>query len=514
MAVEAPRSPKAYGETATGAKSPQPLTPDFGGDSPWFRDRLADVSILRIFPTLCLLFVAAPVGARPNILFILTDDQAAWALGAEDERAKTPNMDRLGAEGARLTRAFTVTPVCSPSRASLMTSRYGSEVGITEWLNPGKEAKLGLDPALPVWPRLLKDAGYSTGLIGKWHLGLTDEFHPTKFGFDFFMGNRGGGWSPKDPSFEKDGVTRKYEGLSTDILADEVIAFLDRNREKAFALCWHTRAPHTVWLPVAGEDWAPYADMDPAIPNPDYPGLDAPRVKKFTREYLASVRGVDRNLGRVLARLDELKLADNTLVVFTSDHGYSMGHNGIWHKGNGHWLLTKDALPKATKNIPSDQRPNMYDNSVRVPAIVRWPGRVAPGSTIERTVTNLDWFPTLLAAAGVPVPDGTLLRGRNALPVLGGKAPADWDDDVFGQYSTRHESRTHMRMIRSRDWKLIRDFLNEGRDELYRLARDPAERENLITSNDPEVKAARRDLEAKLAARMRAINDPVTAVVE
>ena len=142
----------------------------------------------------------------------------------------------------------------------------------------------------------------------------------------------------------------------------------------------------------------------------------------MTREYLASVHGVDRNLGRLLSLLDELKLAENTLVVFTSDHGYNLGHNGIWHKGNGHWVLTEP--PPATPNIPKGQRPNLYDHSLRVPCIVRWPGVVKPGTVVVRTVTMLDWFPTLLAAAGVEEPKDVPVRGRNVLPLLRDDAAA------------------------------------------------------------------------------------------
>ena len=272
----------------------------------------------------------------------MTRRPGRWALGLEESQASTPHMDRLFREGLRLTHCFTVTPVCSPSRASLMTSRYGSELGITDWINRSVEPRLGLDPDLPNWVRLLRDeGGYHTALIGKWHLGTEGRYHPTQLGFQHFMGHREGGWATEDPVLEKNGKNVKLEGLTTDILADEVINYLDRRREsqEPFLLCWHTRAPHTRWLPVADEDWAPFAELDPSLPDPNYPGLDADRAKRMTREYLASVRGVDRNLGRVLDKLAQLGLADDTVVIFTSDHGYSMGHHGIWHKGNGHWLL-------------------------------------------------------------------------------------------------------------------------------------------------------------------------------
>ncbi|MFT5406736.1 MAG: choline-sulfatase, partial [Verrucomicrobiales bacterium] len=241
---------------------------------------------------------------RPNILFIQTDDQAPWALGTEHPHALTPNLDRLFAEGMKLTHCFTVTPVCSPSRASLMTSRYGSELGITDWINRRVEPKLGLDPNLPNWPRLLRSSGYRTALIGKWHLGTEDTFHPLALGFDHFMGHREGGWATKDPVLERNGVDVTLPGLTTDILADHVIEYLkERDESHPFMLCWHTRAPHTRWLPVADEDWAPFENLDPEIPNPDFPKLDTERVKKSTLEYLASVHGVDRNVGRVLEAL-------------------------------------------------------------------------------------------------------------------------------------------------------------------------------------------------------------------
>ena len=450
---------------------------------------------------------SAAHAARPNIIFIYTDDQAAWALGASQHpHASTPHLNRLVREGAYLVNSFTVTPVCSPSRASLMTSRYGSEVGITEWINPRKEAKHGLDPDTVTWPELLQQHGYTTGLVGKWHLGLPDKFHPTRTGFDYFMGFRGGGNSPQNPQLEKEGKQQKFQGLTPDILTDHAVEFIQRNRQGPFLLCLHYRAPHARWLPVAEQDWAPFAELDPQIPNPDFPKLNVARVKKMTREYLASVKSVDRNVGRVLAELDALKLTSNSVVIFTSDHGYNMGHNGIWHKGNGHYVLTEP--PPATKHIPRGQRPNMYDHSLRVPTIIRWPQANIAGTTVTNTVSNLDWFPTVLSMAGAEHLIPKTIRGRNMTPLLRGEQ-ITWDNDLYGEYSTHHQSTTHMRMLRTPRWKLIRDFLSPERDELYNLQEDPAESNNLIRAATPEIKSVLARLQKKLVAQMQANEDAV-----
>jgi len=475
------------------------------------RTSIAKRFLLGAFLTSLLLTTREAGAERPNILFVLTDDQAPWAFGASgNPQAFTPHMDRLVKEGAYLENCFVVTPVCSPSRASLMSSRYGSELGITDWIHPKREPELGLDPKIVTWPEVLQKSGYRTGLVGKWHLGVPDRFHPTKTGFDEFMGFRTGGTTPVNPTFEFDGKPKKFEGLTVDIITDHALLFIEKHRAERFLLCVHYRAPHTRWLPVADEDMAPYKDLDMKLPHPDYPKLDVKRAKRFMREYLASVRGVDRNLGRLLASLDEHELTKNTVVVFSSDHGYNMGHNGIWHKGNGHWI-TKP-FPAATKNIPRGQRPNMYDHSLRVPTAVRWPGKVKPGSVVANTISFLDWFPTLAAIGGAELPKGQTIRGRDFVPLLDatrtGQVPK-WDDDFYAEYSTHHQSRTHMRMYRTTRWKLVRDFLNDGRDELYDLRKDPGETKNLIADPAPEVKRVREALHAKMIARMKENGDKV-----
>ena len=344
-------------------------------------------------------------------------------------------MDELFRRGAYLPHSFTVTPVCSPSRASLMTSRYGTELGITGWLNPSSEPFQGVDPEAVMWSGLVQGAGYRTGLVGKWHWGLLDMHHPRRNGYGFFMGFRGGGTTPVDPVLEKDGAERPFEGLAADILTAEAMAFLERMRgeDGPFLLALLYRAPHARWLPVAPEDWAAFDGLNPIIPNPTSPYLDVERLKRMPREYLASTKSVDRNLGLLLAKLDELDLTRSTVIIYCSDHGYNMGHSGVWHQGNGHYVLTRQ--PPAPANSPRGQRPNMWDRSIRVPTPVVWPGRIEQGHVREETVSSLDWFPTIASIAGAEIPSGTIVRGRNLVPLLDGTA-RDWDNDLYGEYST------------------------------------------------------------------------------
>ena len=453
-----------------------------------------------------LVSAKGPEVQKPNVVFILTDDQAPWALGLSGHpHADTPHLDKLFKQGMWLKKSYVVTPVCSPSRTSLMTSRYGSELGVTDWIHPRNEPDLGLNPKTVTWTEAMQSAGYRTGLVGKWHLGVPDKFHPTKTGFDYFMGFRTGGNKVIRPTLEVNGKDQQVDGYTYDILTDDALRFIDRNKDRAFLLCLHYRAPHTAWLPQPDSDRKPFEKLDPKIPNPDFPNLDIERVKRMTRDYLGSVKGIDRNVGRVLKHLDQLQLAENTIVVFTSDHGYSMGHNGIWHKGNGHWAL-KPAPPVTNPNIPRNQRPNMYDNSIFVPTAIRWPGKIAPNSTLDLPVANLDWYPTLLNLTGVPLPKGETIRGRDITPALMGEE-IEWPDVCYGEYSTHHQSKTHMRMIRTTNWKLVRDFLNPERDELFDLKNDPAESRNVIA--EKKNAGVVRELHTQILARMKAVKDPV-----
>jgi uncharacterized sulfatase len=393
-----------------------------------------------------------------------------------------------------LSNCFVTTPVCSPSRASLLTSRYGSELGITDWINPRVEQTIGLDTSVDTWSRRLQAGGYATCLVGKWHLGTDPRYHPHKHGFDHFKGFLAGGVPVSNPALMIEDVTREFTGYTDEILTDMAIDYLHQDHSsQPFLLCLHYRSPHAPWKPVREEDTLPYQGMEPLIPNPTFPGLDVEKVKEKTCEYLSNVTGLDRNVGRVLRELEQSGLGENTVVIFTSDNGYNLGHNGIWHKGNGHKItLTARNLPD---NHPDRQRPNMYDHSLRVPTAIRWTGKFPAGTTITHTITSLDWYPTLLALANVPQPTTSLIRGHSFLPLLEGNQ-VPWEKDFYAEYSQHHYTTAELRMYRTPEWKLVLDTRNQGRDELYHLTVDPGEATNLV--NDPAYRTIQEEMKQKI----------------
>ncbi|REL28279.1 N-acetylgalactosamine 6-sulfate sulfatase [Thalassotalea euphylliae] len=457
---------------------------------------------------------------KPNILFIYTDDQAPWAIGSSgNKQAVTPNMDELAKLGISFPNGYTTTPVCSPSRAGLLTSKYGFELGIDDWINThykpaamnGLEPELGLSQKEITWPELLQENGYYTGLIGKWHLGIQSEHHPTLHGYDEFIGFTKGGTKTSDPVLEIDSIEKKVNGLTADILTDYAIDFLSRKSDKPFLLSLHYRAPHTRWLPVAPEDEAPYKNMDIILPDPDYPNLNAIKNKRFMKEYLSSVRSVDRNLGVLIEHLKSLSLYDNTLIIFTSDHGYNMGHNGIWHKGNGHWLLNTK-VKNDNKNIPTDQKPNMYDNSIKVPTLVVWKGKIQPSSVNLTTLSNLDWFPTLMDVAGIEY-DATNIRGKSVMPALLNPNKVI-STDYYAAYTTKHQSITGMRMYSDGKHKLVKDFINPNRDEFYDLVNDSKESFNIISSDVQAHKNKIKEFSQIIYDTMIKTNDPLQDLLQ
>jgi arylsulfatase A-like enzyme len=438
-----------------------------------------------------------PKDRKWNIVSVVTDDQAAWSLGCYGNReSRTPNMDRIAREGARFLNAFVPTPVCSPSRAAFLTGRYATQVGITDWISPDEAGGgLGLRTEHTTWPAVLQKAGYTTALVGKWHLGMRPEYHPTRRGFNHFMGFVGGGNRPMGPTLEVEGKEKKLSGSLPDLLTDDAIQFVEGNKDRPFALLLHFRAPHLPYGPVPQQDSAPFKDLDPTVPRA--PGADINQVKKWTRDYYASIHSVDRNLGRLMAKLDELKLSDHTIVLFSSDHGYNIGHHNLHTKGNAHW---------SAGGVRGPKRPNMYETSLRIPLLIRWPGIVKPGTTIPEPVTNLDTFASVLGMLGVPMPKGVRQEGADFSPLLrGSKVP--WRDTTFGQYDLHNGGLAYMRMIRTPKWKLVRHHFANGLDELYDLENDPGETRNLYRV--PRHRQTRDRLQEKLTAWMKSIDDPL-----
>ncbi len=387
----------------------------------------------RLLALICSMTAAVAAHAQStretpwNLIAIVTDDQALWASGAYGNKdIVTPNIDRLANEGVRFTNFFVTSPVCTPSRATYLTGLYSQQSGIQD-VTYLRDRYEGLPLGVPAWPRALQAQGYATGLIGKWHLGRARANYPTQYGIDYFFGFVGGASIPMDPVLERNHQKKRYEGPLPDILTDDAIAFLDRNRTQPFALMLHFRAPHAPHLPVPADDLAPFEGLDPEVvivdpaearmdddqdpPSADSLALHKVQLKRKIISYYASVHSVDRNIGRLLAAMERLGLSENTIVVFTSDNGYMYGHRGLKGKGLAQpiWnhTLQNNALVV-----------NMFEDSMRVPMIVRWPGVGQPGGVVDELVSNLDIYPSYLGMLGVTGPEGTAGQGRDFSPLL------------------------------------------------------------------------------------------------
>jgi arylsulfatase A-like enzyme len=369
---------------------------------------------------------------RPNILFIMSDDHAAHAISAYGSRInRTPNIDRIAQGGARLENCFVTNSICCPSRAVILTGQYSH-------LNGVKTLNDQIDPARPHVAKSLQAAGYETAIVGKWHLG-TD---PAGFNYWNILPGQG---LYQDPVMIEMGKRTKHSGYCSDLIADFSLNWLKSGRDasKPFFLMCHHKAPHREWAPAArhrtlfenqtipepdnlfddyrgragaaersrmrvGEDMT-FTDLKMNPP----PGLSGMALRKwayqvYIKDYLRCVQAVDENVGRVLDYLDQSGLAENTIVVYTSDQGFFLGDHG--------WF---------------DKR-FMYEESLRMPFLVRYPGRIKPG-TVNRDMTlNLDFAPTFLDWAGLPAE--SYMQGRSMRANLEGKAPRDWRRDMYYRY--------------------------------------------------------------------------------
>jgi arylsulfatase A-like enzyme len=447
---------------------------------------------------------------RPNVLFVMTDDQRHDAMGvAGNPILRTPNMDRIAAGGARFTQAFVTNSLCGPSRASLLTGLYSHAHGvITNGAGPVYKDQPGLKPEQPTFVSLLRAAGYHTGVVGKWHLRSL----PT--GFDQWAVFPGQG-SYKDPEMIAGGMRIKLRGHADDVVGDQALAFLrERPKERPFCLLFQFKSPHRAWLPAERYEHA-FDDVEVPVPRtfedrlegrpealrraqmaiadmPDFRDRGVPaslpaaerkyrNLEQLVKNYYRVLLSVDENLGRVLDYLDQEKLGESTVVVYTSDNGFFLGEHGLFDKRL------------------------MYEPSIRVPMLVRYPGRVPPGRVDARhMVLNIDIAPTLLELAGQDVP--AWMHGRSLVPLLEGREPR-WRDAFlyeYYEYPAEHCARKN-RGVRTERYKLIHFWEQPEEWELYDLASDPDETSNL--AGRPDQAARMRELKARLADLRREVGD-------
>lgn len=468
---------------------------------------------------------------RPNILFIMSDDHAAHAIGAYGSRLAsidpTPNLDRIAQEGILLRNVFCTNSICVPSRATIMTGQY-SHVNGVRTLNGGIEAER---QALAL---LMKQAGYETAIIGKWHL----RYEPAAFDFYTVLPGQGSYFNPifrvRGPEAWPNNTTRAagYDSKhSSDAITDISLRWLRerKDKEKPFFLMHHFKAPHDNFENAERYDFL-YQDVE--IPEPESLrqrgnhgplGRDAygtsvgPRnarrnmgdhmfvddsldddeyttqaYQRYLKKFLRSVKGVDDNIGRLLSHLEKTGELDNTIIIYTADQGFMLGEHDYIDK---RW---------------------MYEESLRMPFLVRHPEWIKAGSTNEDMINNVDFAPTLLEMAGAEVPDS--MQGRSFLPMLKGEdAPADWPTATYYRYwmhMTHHDNPAHFG-IRTQRYKLIffyglpldaagaRKEPTDPHWELYDLEKDPHEMNNVIADE------AYEDVVRQLKIQLMEIRDQV-----
>jgi arylsulfatase A-like enzyme len=414
---------------------------------------------------------------RPNFVFILADDLGYADLGCYGARGDvSPCLDRMAAEGLRFTDGYANSPVCSPTRFALITGRYQYRLrgALDEPLAGAARGRddLGLPPAHPTLPSLLRDAGYTTALAGKWHLGYPPHFGPLLSGYGEHFGPLGGGvdyFSHRDRGgvhdlFENGAESRRV-GYLTDLISDHAVDFIQRQKgsEAPFLLSVHYTAPHWPW--EGRGDEAESKRIGNAIHH-----LDGGSVET----YRAMIRHMDEGVGRILAALEAAGLAENTLTVFTSDNGGER---------------FSDTWPFVGKKM------DLLEGGIRVPLIAHWPSRIAAGGVTGQLAMTMDWMPTMLMAAGVPPHPEYKPDGMNLLLALT-DPKTTIHRDLFWRMKHREQ-----RAVRSANWKYL---ALDGDEFLFDLSRDARERANLARRY-PERLAALRAAYESWAATMPGI---------
>lgn len=438
---------------------------------------------------------AAGKDKRPNIIFIMSDDHASHALSCYGSKInKTANIDRIAEQGMRFANCFCTNSICAPSRAVILTGKYSHLNGVID-------NRVKFDPGRQTFPKLLQKTGYQTAMIGKWHL----KCRPSGFDYHNVLPGQG---DYHDPVFVEMGEKKKHTGYVTDLITDFTIDWLEnRQSDKPFVLMCHHKAPHRNWKPDR-KHAEMYKDIE--IPKPgtfddDYdkrcaatkqkmsiaehlrvPGdtkIEPPenlsgdelvnwKYQRYIKDYLRCVASVDENVGKLLDYLDKSGLAQNTIVVYTSDQGFFLGDHG--------WF---------------DKR-FMYEHSLRMPLLVRYPEMVEPGTVNDDIVLNLDFAPTFLDFAGREKPPD--MQGCSLKPLLTGRTPKDWRDAMYYhyyEYPGAHSVKRHYG-IRTERYKLIHFYYDIDAWELFDLKKDPKEMNNVYA--EPEYAYVVATLKQKL----------------
>ena len=390
-------------------------------------------------------------GKKPNIVVIISDDMGYADIGCQGcKDIPTPNIDSIARKGVRFTNGYVSCPVCSPTRAGLATGRYQQRFGHEYNTGPppgGLREQVGLPLTEVTIADVLKSAGYVTGAVGKWHLGMVSHFHPLKRGYDEFFGFLHGGHSYVDPGLGTfNPILRGTEPVDekeylTDAFSREAVAFVERHRKDPFFLYLAYNAVHT---PMQGPER--YKDNFKHI------------TEQKRRVYAGMLTAMDEGIGELLAKLRELGLEKDTLLFFINDNGGPTGANG-----------SRNTPLRATKGT-------MYEGGIRVPFMLQWPGRLKSGSTYDKPVISLDILPTAAAAAGAELPSGRKLDGVNLLPYLTGEKKQSPHEALFWRSGQNHAARKG-------DWKLVKMGDETG---LYNLASDIGESKDL-KSEKPDV---------------------------
>ncbi len=434
---------------------------------------------------------ASAADTRPNFIFVLTDDQRYDAMGVvqreQGERArfpwfKTPNMDRLAREGVRFRNAFVTTSLCAPSRAAFLTGTYNHVNGIVYNHIPFPKDSV-------TWASQLRASGYKTGYVGKWHMGNQGGQRP---GFDYSASFDGQG-KYSNQEFEINGVSKPTKGWIDDIATDFAIEFIRKNKSMPFAIQLSFKSPHgpckppsrhkklyagEYCRPAVNESFKPPYDMSDTTEAPYVIGMPDRRLSRFH-----CINGADENLGRVLDTLDELDLADNTMVIYASDNGYYMGDHGL-----------------------KDKR-TAYEESMRIPLLVRFPKLVRKGATEDADVLNIDLAATILDYAGVKTPKE--MQGRSWRKLLEKGDATNWRKSFFYQYFESAGAAPTLQAVRTPNYKLVKYTKHPEWTQIFDLKKDPYETKNLI--NNAKL---RQYMEAELAKQAKAVQFRVPDIVK